>query len=303
MAAMYTIRTNISITSLASFTNNVSKFDKTEWKFDPSTGLMTNKVYADGTKVKYAYGANGLLASRTWARPPTGDALTSYSYTNGVLWKVDYSDSNTPDIVYTLDRLGRQVQAVVSGVSTSWFFYNAKGQMVAETNLQGGVITGKAYVFDALGRPSGFDIGNAYSVRYGYDSAGMFVAVTATVAGVTRTFNYDWDATSGLLEGWSSGSFGVTRGYEAQRPVLAYVENKFGTNLVSRYYYTVNAGGQRSEAALSGSAFGDMGETSFGYTYNEKGELLGARREFDDAFVKEQDYQYRYDQIGNRTRS
>jgi RHS repeat-associated protein len=216
---------------------------------------------------------------------------------------VDYSDSNTPDIVYTLDRLGRQVRAVVTGVSTSWFAYNEKGQMVSETNLQGAVITTKAYVFDALGRPVGFDIGNAYSVRYGYDPDGRFLAVTATVAGVTRTFTYNWDAASGLLEGWSSGSFGVTRGYEAHRPVLAYVENRFGTNVLSRYDYTVDAGGRRSEAALSGSAFGDMGETSFGYSYNEKGELLDARRAFDDAFVKEQYYQYRYDQIGNRTRS
>ncbi len=99
----------------------------------------------------------------------------------------------------------------------------------------------------------------------GYDPYGRFLSVTSTIAGTERAFTYDWDEASGLLEGWSSGNFGVVRGYEAQRPVLAYIENKYTNGVVSRYDYTVDAVGRRSAAVHRGSAF-DIGTTRFDYT-------------------------------------
>ena len=42
--------------------------DTTRWLRDEATGAVTNKVYADGSRVAYAYTDDGKLAERVWAR-------------------------------------------------------------------------------------------------------------------------------------------------------------------------------------------------------------------------------------------
>ena len=42
--------------------------DVTRWLRDEATGLVTNKVYADGKGPRYDYAPDGKLATRTWAR-------------------------------------------------------------------------------------------------------------------------------------------------------------------------------------------------------------------------------------------
>jgi hypothetical protein len=42
--------------------------DTTLWLRDEATGLVTNKVYADGKGPSYTYTPDGKLATRTWAR-------------------------------------------------------------------------------------------------------------------------------------------------------------------------------------------------------------------------------------------
>ena len=42
--------------------------DTTTWLYDEPTGLLTNKVYADGKGPSYTYTSDGKLATRTWAR-------------------------------------------------------------------------------------------------------------------------------------------------------------------------------------------------------------------------------------------
>ena len=50
--------------------------DVTRWLRDEATGLVTNKVYADGKGPRYDYTPDGKLATRTWAR----GIVTTYSY-------------------------------------------------------------------------------------------------------------------------------------------------------------------------------------------------------------------------------
>ena len=63
--------------------------DVTRWLRDEATGLLTNKVYADGKGPCYDYTHDGKLATRTWAR----GIVTTYSYDdNGSLTNTVYSD-------------------------------------------------------------------------------------------------------------------------------------------------------------------------------------------------------------------
>jgi RHS repeat-associated protein len=102
--------------------------DTTRWLRDEATGLVTNKVYADGKGPSYAYTPDGRLATRTWAR----GVVTTYAYdSSGALTNTVYSDG-TPTISLVYNRAGRQIQAVdAAGVTT--FLYDDFGSLTNET--------------------------------------------------------------------------------------------------------------------------------------------------------------------------
>ena len=102
--------------------------DITRWLRDEATGLVTNKVYADGKGPRYDYTPDGKLATRIWAR----GIVTTYSYDdNGSLTNTVYSDG-TPTISLAYNRAGRQVRAHdAAGVTT--FLYDDFGSLTNET--------------------------------------------------------------------------------------------------------------------------------------------------------------------------
>ncbi len=60
------------------------------YTYDPATGLLTNKVYADGLGPCYEYDSAGRLAKRVWAR----GVETDYGYDAiGQLVSIVYSNS------------------------------------------------------------------------------------------------------------------------------------------------------------------------------------------------------------------
>jgi hypothetical protein len=66
---------------------------------------------------------------------------------------------------------------------------------------------------------------------------------------VPQSFNYTYLANSNLIATVTGPAHTVTNTYEPNRDVLDVKENKAGTSVVSRYDYTVNAIGQRSNVA------------------------------------------------------
>jgi YD repeat-containing protein len=125
--------------------------DQTQWRYDEATGLLTNKVYADGKGPSYTYTPDGKLATRTWAR----GVQTTYRYTtDGAMTNIVYSDG-TPAVTFTLDRLGRQ-RTITDATGTRAFAYNDALQLAAETNAFGVLV--RAY--DGLGRSAGFSLFN-----------------------------------------------------------------------------------------------------------------------------------------------
>ncbi len=94
MTAMYTYRGTNALSSYSEISNQKSQMDRTTWQYDLVTGLLTNKLYADGKGTAYGYTPDGKLATRTWARGDT----TTYSYDGvGQMTNINYSDS-TPDV-------------------------------------------------------------------------------------------------------------------------------------------------------------------------------------------------------------
>ena len=118
----------VSMTTYRDESKGVGSGDVTRWLRDEATGLVTNKVYADGMGPAYGYDANGRLTRRTWAR----GIVTDYAYDGwGNLTNTVYSDG-TPDVSLRHDAMGRMVEARdAAGVTT--FAYDAYGTVTDET--------------------------------------------------------------------------------------------------------------------------------------------------------------------------
>ena len=137
--------------------------DKTQWLYDEATGLLTNKVYADGNGTAYSYTSDGKLETRTWAREET----TTYSYDDccGALTNINYSATNTPDVTFTYDRIGRK-DTVTDAAGTWTFQYDP--DTLALTNevlvTHEGITNTLARSQDSYGRNSGIGLDDNYSV-------------------------------------------------------------------------------------------------------------------------------------------
>jgi RHS repeat-associated protein len=284
MTAMYTYRGTNSISSYSEISNLKSQMDRTRWLYDEATGLLTNKLYADGQGPSYTYTPDGKLATRTWAR----GVVTTYSYDSiGQMTNISYSDS-TPSVSFAYDRLGRQT-TITDGTGTRTFTYNDALQLAAETNVLGAL----NYAFDSLGRPASFDAGPNYSVRYTFDALGRFSSVSSTVASVSSVASYAYVPGSDLVQGYTTDSgFSLMRAFEPNRNLIASITNRFGGAQLRRFDYTNDEIGRRTQRAdldLSSSV------SNF-FAYNIRSEL-------EDAAMGTNSFSYRYDPIGNRRSS
>jgi len=86
----------------------------------------------------------------------------------------------------------------------------------------------------------------------------------------------------------------VNNAYESNRNLITSVDNKYGSTTISKYDYTNDALGRRSDMEKSGTAF--TASDTINYTYNDKSEVTGADATTDANY----DFGFDYDQIGNR---
>ncbi len=249
--------------------------DTTRWLYDEATGLLTNKLYADGLGPSYQYDARGNLTRRLWAR----GVATDYAYDPlGQLLAITYSDS-TPDVAYTYDRLGRPL-TITDVLGTRTNVYDAL--TLLEEQLPDGTVLARSY--DFLGRPSGIALDADYAVGYAYDNFGRFASV-AISNGVQ--FDYSYVSDSSLLAGWSvSNGAAAAYAYEPNRDLRTEVVNTFDGSPVSAFAYAYDAAGHRTQRV-------DSGLTTNLFGYNMRSELV-------DAIMGTNLYAYVYDPIGNR---
>ncbi len=238
--------------------------------------------------------------------------LTEYGYDSaGQLMSVTYND-DTPDLVYSRDRLGRLVSVTRGNVTHAAYTYRADLQPDTETqqidslnktitrtyqNGSGGTVAG---------RPTGYTFPNG-SVAYTYDSAGRL----STVTDGTDTFNYGYtytQATGGPRVGATTGNLkedfmpytldgprvDTTLEYDATRDALLSRANYLPSATLSKFSYAVNAIGQRTTLTPSGNAFTTI--TALNWGFDSLGQLTSANRGTASIFNRS----YAYDDIGNR---
>jgi len=259
--------------------------DTTRWVYDQATGLLTQKVYANGQGPTYAYSSDGKLTTRTWAR----GATTSYSYDGaGALTNTVYS-AGTPAVSFAYDRLGRAI-TVTDGQGTRTNVYSSATLALSQERLPGGSVV--AYTRDPLNRPSGVALDQDYAVEYGYDNQGRLASLSSQVQSVERTFAYPFVTNSELLEGWSSpGAIASRRTFEPTRDLVATVTNTWNGAAVSSFVYTNDAIGRRTRRTDSGLHQNDFG-------YNLRSEMTNAVMRVVGQTTNT--YAYAYDPIGNR---
>ena len=285
--------------------NHTGTGDQTLWHYQPSTGLLLAKEDAKSHRTRYAYGANGVLTTRTWARLKDGKPLqTSYQYdpATGDLTRIDYSD-DTPDIALAYDRLGRKVR-VSDAAGVHSFTYNDKLQLESE-GLVGQQIYQLTRKYDELGRTRGFSLNDDYAVAYGYDGKGRFDRVDWQIGDQVGDAAYRYLDRSDRLAGMESTSgLAVRYAYEPHRDVKTAVVNTFKDRLISRYEYQYDRLARRINVTQSGEAFDKDGFWLYGY--NDRHEITTASR-FVGSDLKDQtrpmpdlERIYRYDPIGNR---
>ncbi len=274
--------------------------DVTTWHYDEATGLLVFKEYADGKGPTYDYTPEGRLSRRTWAR----GVATDYAYDGqGRLVSKTYSDS-TPDVSLAYDRLGHTLSAICAGVSTNLYAYNRLGQLTNE--VQNGTTIARSY--DALGRETGYTIGDGEAagsaVSYSYDTLGRLASVTSG----TNVFSYSYLTESDLVSGMAANTgHAWERTYESDRDLISTVHNRFGNRTISRFDYTNDEIGRRVARVDSGEAFA---ETAFErYAYNDRSEVIGSQRFYGTDIsdlsrpVTGRTFGYGYDPIGNRVSS
>ncbi|NQU38768.1 MAG: hypothetical protein HQ523_02330 [Lentisphaerae bacterium] len=287
MSAMYTYRGTNEILAFQDF--NLSAFDQTAWQYDEATGLLTNKVYADGNGTAYTHTPEGRLATRTWAR---GD-ITSYGYDDccGALTNISYSDSSTPTIGFTYDRLGRQV-TITDALGTREFTYNDALQLATETNVLGSMTR----IYDDQGRTAGFSVGQDYEVGYAFDDWGRFSSVSSSVQSVSSVVNYPYEPNSDLLAGYtltpggSASSLTAARTYEPTRNLITSISNLWDSTPISIFAYENDKLGRRTER-IDTSTLSALSTNEFAYN---------TRSELTSALMATNTYGYAYDPIGNR---
>jgi RHS repeat-associated protein len=269
----------------------------TTWNYDAYRGWLTNKTYDGGAAGPiYSNTPAGRLATRKWARNIT----TTYGYNNnGALARIVYSDGTTPNVTNTFDRLGRAATTICNGMTTT-FAYNDANELVSET-FSGGTLNGLA-------------VTNAYDAYLRRTAVGL-----NTQPSTLNTFGYD---TASRLSGVTNGYYNVAYAYLANSPLVSTVT--FRTNTATRmtttksydflnrltsissvgtsstssqFAYNYNSANQRTRATLNDGSY-------WLYEYDSLGQVSSGKKYwYDGTPVAGQQFEYAFDDIGNRTQT
>ena len=264
--------------------------DTTTWTFHPLTGSELSKTYADNTSVTKTYDAYNRLATETDAR---GNVKThSYEQLRGLHIGTTYSDGTTARS-YSYNHLGQPTQ-VTDDSGTRMFGHNAYGERISDSL----VIDGDTHLIteslDAMGRSTGFVYsknGTAqHTVTSGYGTDGRINSAGFLHGGAEKVFGYEYLSGSNLLHKLTKpNGMTLTQSYEEHRNLLTGMAYHRGTTLVAQREYVYDTLGRPTarNTARKGTVVNDT------FAHNTRSELTAAQ-------VNGEDYQYHYDNIGNR---
>jgi RHS repeat-associated protein len=281
----------------------------TEWRYDPLSGLLTNKLHAGQPGESYGY-YRGLLSSRKLARAELPVELYEYNRA-GEVDRVRDPNDGFGYLRYTRDRLGRVEQvdqgATYNGADplfTVRYTYNEAGQLLAEGH-SGGPLDGITLTntYDALLRREALTINHQLqslsTTSYGYDGLSRLVTVTNG----PNTAAYEWLGNSTLLSNLVLRHNGAVRLSTTwtHDPLdrLQGISSSSSSSYSSSHTYAYNSANQRT-------AMTNADQSRWEYGYDALGQVTSANRYWPDAGgpnavpVAGQQFEYAYDDIGNR---
>jgi YD repeat-containing protein len=267
----------------------------TAWNYDAYRGLLSSKIYTNGSGPSYTYTAAGRLAARKWARGTN----TTYAYdASGLLTNTTYSDG-TASLANGYDRRGRLV-AITNGSMVTARTLNDAGEILCETN-SAGILSG-------------------LSVTNGYDALLRRTSLTALNSSTPLLqYSMSFDAASRLLT-VSDGTNSASYGYLANSPLvgqIAYAHNSATLMTATKTYDNlnrltgiVNGNGTVPPVDSRGYAYNSANQRTgmtnldgsyWVYTYDSLGQVTsGIKRWSDGTLVAGQQFDYTFDTIGNR---
>ena len=256
--------------------------DVTTWLRDEATGLVTNKVYADGNGPTYAYTPDGRPTRTTWARGAWFE--NSYDAQGRVIEVLH--DDETLDATMGYDRLGRLIASSVPAASYRYSL-DLLGHATNEVAVIGGVTNTIIRDYDAFGRQSRLRIADTdYDESFSYDHLGRLCAIG--IPGSTITYAYSPDSLDAGYSVLTSSNVVLTRALirdPQRRALISSVSNLVnGIDSGSSFDYTYDVLGRSVARNLD----------EFGY--NVRGEVAWARYGTNTLADI-----YDYDSIGNFT--
>jgi RHS repeat-associated protein len=300
----------------------------TTWNYNQYRGWLESKDYPNATTgapagtpgtngPQYAYTSGGRLKARTWLRTYTGSnkIVTTYTYgfeqtgeddKHGDIVAINHNDGTTPPTTKTYDLLGRLQTVQNNGIETTLGYNNA--QILTES-YSGGTLDGLSVTngYDhLLRRTNVVGLYNGSSVlnwsEYWYGSASPLVGVSEspTYNQQAVTVTYGYRANSPLVSqlGFASGTTQMTVNKQYDKlNRLTSISAAPGSGVRSSYTYVYNDANQRIQSTLEDGSY-------WVYQYDALGQVIDGRKYWaDGTAVLGQQFDYAFDQIGNRVGS
>jgi len=302
------MRTNQTWQSFSAGTGTAT----TRWNYDIYRGWLTSKEYPDpitglpapSTSTNgpsYTYSPAGRLATRTWVR--SGLTTTYSTNTAGDLYTITYSDT-TPGTTNTYDRRGRLATVFRNGITTTVAFTDA-GQPLTES-YSGGTLNGLSVnsTYNAYLQRDGVTAKNGLTVlqsaSYGYDTAGRLSTVTDSPFTATYAYLANSPLAQSITFAQNPSGMVTTKTYDYLNRLQSISSKGTGggaTNPPASYGYQYNSANQRTRMALADGSY-------WIYRYDSLGQVISGKRYWADGTpVAGQQFEYGFDDIGNRSSS
>ncbi|HUA66451.1 MAG TPA: RHS repeat-associated core domain-containing protein, partial [Alphaproteobacteria bacterium] len=271
----------------------------TVWDRDVE-GRLTDKTYADGSKVAYTY-ENTTSRIRAVTDENLQDTILTYNLDNTVAsCSYDNAIIPTPTVTYTYDPNYERMTSRTDGAGTTSYSYypitNNPALGAGELASVAGPVTNAliTYSYDALGR-------RVHRFLNGVDSARIFDAAGREVgaSNALGNFSYAYDGNSDRV---TSKSFpnGLTAGFSYGNNLqdfrLQGIANANGAAPVSEFAYTYNV--PADQITTWSQQVGAQAPSIFAFGYDAVNQLLTVTVTNGGVLVN--GYGYSYDYAGNR---
>ena len=278
--------------------------DTTQWHYQPSTGLLVSKEYADSTTTQYTYNDKNLLHTLTRAREAEGGGplTTTHTYNAaGHRLTTTHSDT-TPGITRILDRRGLPSQ-ITDAAGTRTLNHTAHRALASETFTAGPL--------------SGITLTATHDDHHRLENTTLLLDQTP-LAATTHSYH----PAHGRLATTTDGSHTISTTYHDHSDLIHTRQFDQGTTTrltTTHTYDTANrlqtisstAAAQPADPLTSFTYQHDDAsrrtratledDTAWHYDYNPRGELTSAQRLLADQTTPYPGTQFawQYDPIGN----